>query len=439
MVLLANQLSSLGVGPYVLSRTNVRYARDFAAHVFHVGTGIVALGIVTASAGPLTNLCHAPHAASFVAAMAAVVMIDRIGYVPERVVLKHLRFRVVALARAAGEVTNSVVTFALALMGYGGWSIIGGNVVRSVTRVGLFLWAVDKRAWLTSRRPSFNELREIVRFGVPAWLGSVSEFAATRTDNLAMSYLYGPRVMAEYQVAYNLADVPADQIGEQVAEALLPSFARMSLDERKRALVASAGLLSFVVFPMAIGLGAVAPTLIHVVLRPAWFSVAPMLTVLCVLSIMRPLTWQLNSYFYANQRPRIATTCSVVKVTVLMLLMLTAGRRGVMWACLSVGTGYVAALTIGYYSVWRDDGISPVSILRRTGAALAACIPMVIAVVGARHVAAGAGLRAGGILAWEIGTGIIGFGFGARMFARSLLDELVNAIRATLGEPGKLS
>jgi PST family polysaccharide transporter len=277
LVLLANQISSLGVGPYVLAKQNEGPRAVFHATLLHVATGIIALGTLIAFASPLAALFKAPHASAFIPGMALSVLLDRIGYVPERIVIRDLRFRRIAGTRAVSDIANTVVSLGLAASGFGGWSIVMGNVARSAIRAVVYVVSADRAAWLAPSRLSAAFYRSIFRFGIPTWLGAVSEFTASRADNLIMSFLFGPRVMAQYQIAYNLADVPADQIGEQVAEVLLPSFAKMTYEERKRAVVSSTGLLAFVVFPVAIGFGSVASTLITLVLRPVWAPVAPML------------------------------------------------------------------------------------------------------------------------------------------------------------------
>jgi PST family polysaccharide transporter len=80
-----------------------------------------------------------------------------------------------------------------------------------------------------------------------------------------------------YNLAYNLADVPAIQVGEQIGDVLLPSFARMDPAHRPDALVRSMTLLALVVFPLAVGLGAVAPTLVATIFNARWRPIAPML------------------------------------------------------------------------------------------------------------------------------------------------------------------
>src|SRR6185503_11117155 len=107
-----------------------------------------------------------------------------------------------------------------------------------------------------------------------------------------------------YNLAYNLADVPAIQVGEQIGDVLLPSFARMDVARRPAALVRSMMLLSLVVFPLAVGLGAVAPTLVATIFDARWRPLAPMLVLLSALSVARPLGWAVASYLQAQQLPR---------------------------------------------------------------------------------------------------------------------------------------
>ena len=73
--------------------------------------------------------------------------------------------------------------------------------------------------------------------------------------------------MGAYNLAYNVADVPAVQVGEQIGDVLLPSFAKLEPAARKAALVRSTGLLALVTFPLAVGLGAIAQPLVDALLR----------------------------------------------------------------------------------------------------------------------------------------------------------------------------
>jgi O-antigen/teichoic acid export membrane protein len=180
---------------------------------------------------------------------------------------------------------------------------------------------------------------------------------------------------------------------------------------------------------VAIGFGAVAETLITLVLRPVWAPVAPMLAILCVLSVLRPLTWQLGAYLIASDRPRVAMICSFAKLVVIVVTMLTLGRLGPLWACLSVGAGYGVALLIAQYAIWRADGVPMTRLMGRCMPALLACVPMVLAVLGVRRLFVMAGIGPAIGLPVEILAGVVGFVAGAFVLARPTTNEFITIVK----------
>ncbi len=428
LTLTASIGTTFGLGNYLVAKPDEGRETAWHATVFHVVSGFLALAVVIVFARPLAAAFRAPHAAVFVLGMAMATALDRIAYVPERMVIRAMNFRRIAFARAMPDIAYTITSLAFAMVGLGGFAIVLANIVRAAYRTSIYVASAKREEWLTPHRFNAPICRRMFRFGVPLWLSSLAEMVSSRWDNLIVGYLHGPRVMGQYQMAYNLADVPADQIGEQVAEVLLPTFAQLPLEDRKRALVSSTGALAFVVFPVAIGFGAVGPTLIALVMRPAWAGVAPMLMILCVLSVLRPLTWQMTSYLLASDRPRVHMACSFAKALVLVPTLLTVGRLGPLWACVAAGSGFAAHLLLAQWSVAREDGIPMRVQLGRCLPPLLACVPMVLAVVAVRRVIApfAPGFR----LPVEIVAGIVGYVLGAFALAPKLTREFLDLLRA---------
>ena len=132
-------------------------------------------------------------------------------------------------------------------------------------------------------------MRDILSFGLPMGAALWLTFAARSADNLVVSAMFGASVVAVYNLAYNLADIPASQVGEQVGDVLVPSFVHLAADRQKAGVVRATGLLSLIVFPLAVGLGVVGPSLATTLLPATWVSLGPMLTVLSILSVVRPM------------------------------------------------------------------------------------------------------------------------------------------------------
>jgi PST family polysaccharide transporter len=321
------------------------------------------------------------------------------------------------------------VSVALAALGWGGTSIVIGNIARSLVRAGLECAAVDHREWLEPVALRADALRELARFSVPLWIGNLAGFACRRWDNLMLSAFYGPATMGSYNLAYNLAENPA-VVAEQAVDALLPSFTRLEPRRRVHGLIRSLALLSLVTSPLVIGLGVIAPTIVDVFLGPDRADVAPMLAVLSIMSVTRPLVWASVAYFQAIDRTRIVMYLDIANLAVLVLALATLGRINPVWACVAVGTVSLARAVVTGLVVRRLHGTSLVAFFGPQLRPVLACLPMVAAVLVVRQALP---LAAGTRLLVELVLGALGYLAGAWVIAnatmRDALDLIVRALR----------
>lgn len=433
LVMTANQVSTIGFGQYLIATPGAPRSLAFHVTSFHVLLGVIALGVLLASGGVLGPALDAPRMARFLPGLALSGLFDRAAYVPERILVRDLRFGPLSMARTVGDLAHSAVSVTLAALGFGGAAIVMGNVVRSGARMVAFVASVERRDWLEPCRLTIRQTRELLAFGVPIALGALCAFAARRWDNLLVSRLFGPGPTGMYNLAYNLADVPAIQVGEQIGDVLLPSFARLDAARRPAALVRSMGLLSLVVFPLAVGLGAVAPTLVAVVFDARWRPLAPMLVLLSALSVARPVGWTVASYLQARQLPRVIFWLEALKLAVLVGGILSFGRRSPLWTCVAVGVAFgVHALA----SLWVVRQTDQVPLRRSLGSlvpTLGACLVLVAAVLLVRS----------GVLAWgkvnpvlalacEVFGGGLGYVLAALVLARGPSRDLIAKLRDAL-------
>jgi lipopolysaccharide exporter len=384
----ASQLSTFGFGQYLVATPDAGRAIAFHATVFHVLLGGVALALLLAVVPGLARMLDVPGLGRLLPGLALAALLERISFVPERILVRDLRFGIVSVMRTAGDLAHTVVSVWLAAIGWGAMAIVVGNVARSLTRLVVSVAAVERRDWLEPCRLSLQKTRELLAFGLPIALGAASSFAARRWDNLLVARFFGASTTGMYNLAYNLADVPAIQVGEQVGDVLLPSFARLDPERRPGALVRSLGLLALLVFPLAVGLGAVAPTLVDAVFDPRWQSVAPMLILLSALSVTRPVSWTIASYLQARHRPRTLMWLELGKVLLLVVAIYSVGRANVLFTCAAVGVTYGIHMLASLYCVRRIDGVALSRSLRSLAPALLACAPMVAAVLGTRQLLA---------------------------------------------------
>jgi PST family polysaccharide transporter len=433
----ANWLTIWGFGQYavVKGRGDPAIATEVTWHatVFYVVLGILALGTVALIGGRLTPLFNAPHAAQYVPGMALAIFIRRIGAMPERILTRQMKFRASGMSLVLGELSYTITALAFAAGGLGGMSIVYANIVQSVVVVAILIKAAGFASWATPAKLKWSRVKDMLAFGVPLGVQGIAHAASRYWDKLAISHFFGTSAVGAYNMAYNLADVPAIQVGEQIALVLMPSMAELPPERRPRALERSSALLSLIIFPLAVGLGLIAYPLITLILPSnEWQEVAPLLTVLACLSIFRPITWVLSAYLEAESKTNRLMFLEIAKVIVLLIGIALMSPFGLRAAAGAVGIAFGLTAIAGIAIVARN-GVSPYRMFLGFFQPLVACILM-----GAGVWLTWQGMSAAGIthpaivLVAEIVVGAIVYVGAALVLCRETAVDLLSLLKKSL-------
>ncbi|HEX3765271.1 MAG TPA: oligosaccharide flippase family protein [Kofleriaceae bacterium] len=441
VTLTAFTATSLGVGNYLLANPTLGRSEVFHATVWFVSTGAVALGVVWAASGAIGPWVDAPHLARYMPVFVAAALCDRIEFLPERMLIRKLRFRWLSLARAAGELTYTGVSLGLARAGVGPMSIAWAYLARSALKLIAVALAVDWREWLELHRLSAAKLRAIIHYGSGVSVASIAAALIRRWDNLLVSRYFGAAAMGAYNYAYNLADTPATAIGEQMSDVVTAAFPQAEGAKRQAALVRACTMISLIMFPLAFGLGAVADTAVAVFFNRSWANVGPMLMYLSILSAPRPLAQIVQSYLFAGHRVRTIVWLEwgsflTLMATIAAIGALTGGdprfsASGVLWTCGAVGVVFMLRTLASFWSVTLIDGVPMRRFLVPLVRPLIACAIMVAAIFAVRP--ALAGQRPVVRLGLEVVLGAAVYLAGARLIFRAAAVEFLGLVRGSLG------
>ena len=201
---------------------------------------------------------------------------------------------------------------------------------------------------------------------------------------------------------------------------LVPSFAQLDCDERrKKALLLSMRILTLMVAPLAVGLGAVAGTLVKTFFDERWASIGLLLTILSVLSVVRPIGWISSSYLQVKNKPRTIMVLEAIKTLGVVILMyvftsyvpkVAPWRGPEAWACVAVGVVFALNSFSYMWAIKKLDGIPLANQLcPLLPPRMMACAPMVVAVFAVRQ-----GHEAHHLAPWiglslEVAVGVVSF------------------------------
>lgn len=430
---LGHTVTRMGVDQYLIVKhddgDDVPFHTTFWTFVF----GVVGLGAVVLAGDSLGAHLNAPRMGQYLPGCVVAVAIRRVASIPDRILVRDMRFRTVALSQAFGELAYVATSLILAgVFRMGGNAIVIGNIVQAVIILAVLLAATGVKEWLTPRRITWHRTRDMLRFGVPLNFETTLGVASRMVDNLVFSYRFGAGAMGVYNMAYNLADIPATHIGEHMSSVLLPSMSKIERKRRPDVLIRSTALLALLIFPMAVGLGVVADPLIAVLLPADWQGVAPLLTVLAVLSIFRPVSWVVASYLKVAERTGVMFWMEAFKLA--LLLTGIALLPTPLVASASVGVAFGAHSLAMVLSVAYLDKISPARFVPGFVGPLLACATMAAAVLGLRHALPWLGVDGALVsLSAEIAIGAAVYVPSAFLFAPGTARDLLSLLRSAYG------
>jgi PST family polysaccharide transporter len=163
----------------------------------------------------------------------------------------------------------------------------------------------------------------------------------------------------------------------------MPSFSRMEEEERRNAVVKAAALMAIIVSPLGVGLGAISPTLVDALFDERWHGMAPLLAVLSIMTLFRPMTWSAVAYLQAVQQTRLVMWASVTRAVLVLPLVGLFGWLGdPTWACVGACIGYAVHSLGTIVAIGRETGLPVAPYLVGVLRPLVACIPMFAGVAG---------------------------------------------------------
>lgn len=432
LAMTASWLSHWGFNQYVIVKGPDSADGVFHATVLHLALGLVAIGIVVALAGRFTGFLNAPNLDDYLPGMAIVVLIKRFGSIPDKLLVRDMRFKTIALANGAGELVYIALAVSLvAGTDLGGHAIVLANIVQATLVTTLIVRAAGFSRWLSPKPWRWSRVREILRFGAPIGMESVLFEAGRQWDKLMFSRLFGPNVTGMYSLSYNLSDLPATYVGEHVATVLVPTMVNIEPARRHQVFAEACGLLAFVVLPMAVGLACVADTLVKVLLSPAWQGVGDFLVVLAAIAFFRPMTAAVSSFLMAMERTWPLLWFEALKMAVMFGGIALLAGHGPVVAAAALPLGLACQLGASL-AVLSREGFPVRSLAAQLRGPVVSALAIVGVVLALRAAFEPTGVPLAIRLAVEVVAGAAAYLLAAWLFARPTCDRFVFAVREQL-------
>ncbi|MFO0758747.1 MAG: oligosaccharide flippase family protein [Byssovorax sp.] len=424
-----------GISQHPLVRPRASPEEVFHAAVYFMALGVLGLGL-TVWIGPYcSGFLKAPGFAAYLPGLAVANLLDRAVQFLDRVATQRMHFRALGLQRLAGEIAYVGVTLVLAARGWGGQCLVWGSIARAALKLVALIVLLRDDRWARPVKLDRRHTREVLSAGVPITIAWIANTGSRLWDNLLFARFFGPGPQAVYNTAYNIAEIPTLLVGVAIGDVLTALLGRSETEAARQAMMLRATrLLLLITAPLSVGLAAVAPVITSF-FDERWSAIAPMLALLSLFAVIRPITWIGNAYLQVANELRALTVLEVSRALSVVVIIALVGGRGPLWVCAGAGLAFSLNALGFHYVLVRRCGFRWRDVLVPLVPPIVACIPMGLAVTALHSRLA---LPPWLALIVEVGAGAAVFVPAAFLFAPTASRDLLGLLRGALrrGAPG---
>jgi O-antigen/teichoic acid export membrane protein len=281
-------LTDAGFGTALIQKQQTSADDESTVFWFNLATGVFAVALMWLGSNSIAAFFHQPALSDLTRAISWVLLFGALGTVPDALLTQKLEFRARARAQVVSSVTSGGIAIAVALAGYGVWSLIIQALAASGVRSAC-LWVFSH--WHPRARFSTSSFRRLFGFGGFMLLSGLLNTVSVRLQSLLIGRLFDAEALGYYSLAQNATQAPTSFIGTMLSRVGLPVFANIA-DDRLRlrnALRSSLDVSMFVFVPCMVGLALAARPLIEEVYGARWGVAAPIASLLALAGALWPI------------------------------------------------------------------------------------------------------------------------------------------------------
>lgn len=352
---IATSFVDSGFSQALIQKKDVEEIDYNSVFYLNIALSIVLYILVVALSSPISRFYDAPEIATIAPVIFLMVPANAFCLIQRTIFMKKMDFKTISKANLIAATVASIVAVVLAYMGGGLWALVANIVVLHVMQ-GIMLWTLS--SWRPKAEFSMASIKSLYGLGSRLFATGLITNVFNNMPQLIIGKVFKPmeggalRQVGLYSQSLKYKNIVADSVALPVQNVTFPAFSTLQDDDEKLKLSTRKviNLLSFAVFPVMLGLVAVADEAFYVLFREKWLPAVPYFRVLCLSGLFLPLANISLNIMKALGRGNLILTLEIVKKIFAVGVVAYAATISVMavtWAYL-IWMGFEMLLNIIY-------------------------------------------------------------------------------------------
>jgi O-antigen/teichoic acid export membrane protein len=309
--------------------------QDFgnSAFLLFSGLGLIGALLISILAGILHTLPDATTIAKLMAPTAIVPLVVGFAVIFEGMLMRAFAYKLLAIRRTVGQIAAGSLCCALALSGFGAWSIVAQVILAPLVASAI---SIVTAGWRPTKISGVRSSKEILHFSsIILGMSAVTQ-VNIRSADVIVGAIAGPAATGVFRLSRTAFDLAASLFLNPINGILLPIFSRM-VDDRSRTVEAMWQVCRVTCILATIPMVAaplIGPYLSHLVLHDKWPHLVETVSVLLIALPVMALTTPLQVFLVASGSPLTALKNNIVQAVANIVMVAVGAYFGIVWAAL---------------------------------------------------------------------------------------------------------
>lgn len=333
--------------------------------------GLTLTSVAVALSPALAEFYRRPDFTRLFQATSLTFLLTGLAVQPRALLQRSMRFTTTAKIDVAAALVGGAAAIALALNGFGYWSLVAQILLTAFLTLVMLVRAVR---WPLVRPALTPEVRSMIGFGASTLGFNLVVAIASNLNVVLLGRTLGASAAGIYTRAFALANVPQGLLHSAAAHVALPKLSQAQRDDGEFTSFYYNGvrLLTLVTTPVALAFALFSDSIALVVYGPQWDAVADLLQIFSLGLAVGPLLHSTGPVFLARNEPRRLLRWGLWGAVVIVGGTLI----GLSWGIIGVAWGWSAALLVlvmpCLYFTYRGTPLTIVGLGRAVGGIYAA-------------------------------------------------------------------
>jgi PST family polysaccharide transporter len=251
-----------------------------------------------------------------VRALALTFPLNALGDIHSSLSQKQLAFDRIFIPEFLLAMVKGGISIVLALLGFGAWSLIWGQILGSLAW-SIAFWIVE--AWRPSFSFDFHIARLVLDYGVKFISVNFISMIVLNVDYLLVGRYLGAEALGVYTLAFRLPDLLIKQFASILSRVLFPLYTLMRdvPGSLAQGFFRTTRYVSLVTVPLGLGLALIVRPLVMVVFSDKWVDAIPVIQAIAVYVVFSSFAYNAGSAYKAQGRPQVITWLETARLAVL--------------------------------------------------------------------------------------------------------------------------